>query len=126
MAGEAFGLDPDNKRYAQKLAGGWPVDFTRIPEADRQVWEQSLVEAAKQGIGPVYYPGSVVRTCPDCGLDIFVGPRTEAAVKADPEIVVKCLGCVAKTMSGAYRDDPEDFGVDWHSLGNDTGIPRTY
>lgn len=125
MSGEAFGLDP-NKRYDAKLAGGWPVDFTRVPENDRELWEKSLVEAAREGHGPVYYPGSTVHTCPDCRVEIFVGPRTQAAAKADPEIVVKCMVCVVKTFALAYTDDPEDFGVDWHNLGNDTGIPRTY
>lgn len=124
MSGEAFGIP--KKRYDAKLAGGWPVDLTHLPEQDREIWEQALMEAAKEGHGPVYYPGSVVRRCPDCYLEIFVGPRTQVMMKEDPEVVVKCFVCVVKTMAEAYKSDPEHFGVDQFDLGNRYGIPRSY
>lgn len=118
MSGEAFGIHP-KKKYDAKLGTGWPVDFTRVPPEDEDLWEQALAEAAKDGIGPVYYPGSIVQTCPGCGVQIFVGPRTQALVKADPEVVVKCMVCVVKTM-GEYG------GAYLHNLGNRHLIPRTY
>ena len=44
---------------------------------------------------PAIYPDSVAQPCKGCGMTLAVGPRTTAAMQADPSIVVVCPECLA-------------------------------
>ena len=64
---------------------------------------------------PPVYPGSVVQQCPQCGFDIYVGPKAQQAMLDEPTMLVLCFLCAAR-LANDEGMAPDDVAV--HSLGN--------
>ena len=77
---------------------GWPVD-ERLREILRQFHPL-----------PIVVPGSVQTRCADCGVTVWIGPRQQQWVSADPSMRVCCVMCLVVTSG--------DTDVETLSLGN--------
>ena len=115
MAGEAFRRD-DGEEYDEQVVMGYPVDLAALPEVDQRVY----AALAAQGRHMTFYPGSVTMPCAGCGVLIFVGPRSNELLKANPKARPKCPMCIARLVA------ENDASVDLTDLGNREGYPRTY
>jgi hypothetical protein len=58
------------------------------------------------------YPGSVQMVCVDCGRDVWVGPRQQAAMQLRDDFIVCC------PTHATVRAATADEGYDVTSLGN--------
>ena len=64
---------------------------------------QDITRASLVGYRTPIEPGSVLRSCLDCGMALAVGPGTQLALAAEPAIVLCCPICgVGRTRDAAY------------------------
>lgn len=110
----------DSGDFAMRAIVCPPVDATDYGVLRRAMYEATIRRA---GRAPYYYPGSVVGTCSECGIKVFIGPGQRQAITdwaADGlEHRVLCLVCAAVV---ATQDNVE---VELRAGDNANGIPMT-
>lgn len=75
------------------------MPFDRTVIACRFVSDALMADIAKL-VGPELpkldvYPGSIVGKCSSCGREVWIGPRQQDLVKAQPTAEVMCMLCAA-------------------------------
>ena len=109
-------LEGAEARVAGVVVYGTPVDFSTLPDIQRHLYD--LARGA--GWKPLYFPDSIVASCSNCAVDIFLGPRSQQILTAYPDAMVLCFLCVADVFK-----DADDAALIFDSLDNPAGTERT-
>jgi hypothetical protein len=88
---------------------GMPVD-----EGKREELAKVRAEIGHGHLKPIIYSDSVVMECWDCGMALYVGPRSRDLLHNDPTSMLLCVWC-ARTRAAraggadvAHLGNPED------------------
>jgi len=92
----------DDTEY-QPIIMARPVNLT---DMDRAVSRQIGFDLSNP------YPGSIQKSCVDCGVAVWVGPRQQAALTLRDDFLICC------PTHAALRAAEADGGYDVHDLGN--------
>ncbi len=84
---------------------GRVYDKDTFPPKQRELWDSFLASGERADMTQIY-PGSVVKTCQECGVQIAIGPRQTQVYDESPEsFALMCPLCTARAAVETGQSD---------------------